>query len=691
MEEMRGNILDPGAAEFYPASQFALAQPQIYYTYPSPPPPPALPVYPQAAPAEYVSPAWVAGDGAATRAVVLSMVPRHVGEAAVRLEMEKFGGVRAVEMGSLAADGIVTVHFFDLRSAQTALTEIREQHVRQQSLLGQQYGVLAGNWAEPGGPGGAGMVVIHPMGWRGLIAGQVVWAQFAARAFDDPNHGSLVVFNLDPSVSSLALREIFQPFGAVKEVKEMASRPHHRVVEFFDTRDASRALSELNGKEILGRRLVLEFFRPGGQTRRSDALLFSNNSFQSFNTTTTTTTAAAAINTSIYSSSNYSKRSSGHQNYPLPPRLLRTTRWVQGSGGGAPQASSSSSPGGGGGEGVVLLKRTSTAGSSSTARNSNGGNGGSGSGRRNKAGSSGHQSSSPSSSSKQQSSSRKGWKSHHGKNGGGEARFLFKEAGEAEEESASSCGDSRTTVMIRNIPNKYSQKLLLNMLDNHCIHCNEKIGEEGEEDEPYSAYDFVYLPIDFNNKCNVGYGFVNLTSPEAAYRLYKAFHKQPWEVFNSRKICQVTYARLQGLEALKEHFKNSKFACDNDEYMPVIFSPPRDGRQLTEPVPIGGRGPVALTKRIVDRMRRASEQLAASEAAAAVAPPPSDGGGASSTTTSTHAPSDNAEHDEEEEEEEEEEEDADVGGGGGGDEEGGGDETGSRLSEALLSLSYSQV
>ncbi|RRT34009.1 hypothetical protein B296_00055731 [Ensete ventricosum] len=45
--------------------------------------------------------------------------------------------------------------------------------------------------------------------------------------------------------------------------------------------------------------------------------------------------------------------------------------------------------------------------------------------------------------------------------------------------------------------------------------------------------------------CNVGYGFVNLTSPEAAFRLYKAFHQQPWEVFNSRKICQVTYARLQ--------------------------------------------------------------------------------------------------------------------------------------------------
>lgn len=41
-----------------------------------------------------------------------------------------------------------------------------------------------------------------------------------------------------------------------------------------------------------------------------------------------------------------------------------------------------------------------------------------------------------------------------------------------------------------------SQKLLLNMLDNHCILCNEKIVEENRE-EPFSSYDFVYLPIDF--------------------------------------------------------------------------------------------------------------------------------------------------------------------------------------------------
>ena len=43
------------------------------------------------------------------------------------------------------------------------------------------------------------------------------------------------------------------------------------------------------------------------------------------------------------------------------------------------------------------------------------------------------------------------------------------------------------------------------------------------------------------------------------------------------------------MQALKEHFKNSKFPCEAEEYLPVVFSPPRDGRHLTDPNPIVGR------------------------------------------------------------------------------------------------------
>ena len=48
----------------------------------------------------------------------------------------------------------------------------------------------------------------------------------------------------------------------------------------------------------------------------------------------------------------------------------------------------------------------------------------------------------------------------------------------------------------------------------------------------------------------------------------------------------------KGVDALKEHFKNSRFPCEAEEYMPVVFEPPRDGRRLTEATPIVGRSTV---------------------------------------------------------------------------------------------------
>lgn len=115
---------------------------------------------------------------------------------------------------------------------------------------------------------------------------------------------------------------------------------------------------------------------------------------------------------------------------------------------------------------------------------------------------------------------------------------------------------ARTTVMIRNVPNKYTQAAMLEVL--------HKAGFAG-------AFDFFYLPIDFRNRCGLGYAFVNMTSPAAAARLYRAFHTHRWEEYNSKKVCEVTYARVQGRDALVEHFRAAKFPSDDAEYQPLVY------------------------------------------------------------------------------------------------------------------------
>jgi len=133
------------------------------------------------------------------------------------------------------------------------------------------------------------------------------------------------------------------------------------------------------------------------------------------------------------------------------------------------------------------------------------------------------------------------------------------------------CQDTRTTLMIRNIPNKYNQKMLLAAVD----------------EKHKGIYDFFYLPIDFKNKCNVGYAFVNLTDPQFIIAFYQDFNHKKWEKFNSEKVCEITYARIQGKNSLVSHFQNSSLMSEDKKCRPIIFHSegPNIGEQ--EPFPVG--------------------------------------------------------------------------------------------------------
>lgn len=119
--------------------------------------------------------------------------------------------------------------------------------------------------------------------------------------------------------------------------------------------------------------------------------------------------------------------------------------------------------------------------------------------------------------------------------------------------------DKRTTCMIKNIPNKYTQSMLTDMLDEH---------HKGQ-------YDFVYLRMDFKNKCNVGYAFVNFIDFKVIPSFFKKINGKGWMKYKSNKIAELTYASIQGIDNLIKKFKKSTVMCEQQEYRPKVYY--RDG------------------------------------------------------------------------------------------------------------------
>ena len=95
--------------------------------------------------------------------------------------------------------------------------------------------------------------------------------------------------------------------------------------------------------------------------------------------------------------------------------------------------------------------------------------------------------------------------------------------------------------MVRNIPNKYDQIALLREINTNHM----------------GKYDFLYLPIDFENKANVGYAFINFIHPLFIIEFYKEYLSRKWSKFNSNKKCDLKYARIQGIDLLENHFRSS--------------------------------------------------------------------------------------------------------------------------------------
>eukprot|EP00160_Parvularia_atlantis_P016871 Unigene5560_Nuclearia_a/m.16996 Unigene5560_Nuclearia_a/g.16996 ORF Unigene5560_Nuclearia_a/g.16996 Unigene5560_Nuclearia_a/m.16996 type:complete len:211 (+) Unigene5560_Nuclearia_a:273-905(+) len=121
--------------------------------------------------------------------------------------------------------------------------------------------------------------------------------------------------------------------------------------------------------------------------------------------------------------------------------------------------------------------------------------------------------------------------------------------------------EQRTTVMIRNVPNRVAPVQLREFLDSYIR----------------DGYDLMYLPMDFQRGNNFGYCFVNLVHPRVVVPLIDYMMGKRWPSTPSRKVCHINYARIQGRQALCEHFmlETKLMEIANPDWRPVILGSPR--------------------------------------------------------------------------------------------------------------------
>lgn len=116
-----------------------------------------------------------------------------------------------------------------------------------------------------------------------------------------------------------------------------------------------------------------------------------------------------------------------------------------------------------------------------------------------------------------------------------------------------------TTLMVRNIPNKYSQRMVLGVI--------HKYGFKG-------TFDFLYVPSDFATRVNVGYCFVNFISPKYAQDFARVFHRMHLNGFKSKKLVQISLGTTQGFDANIKKFEDSTLCSEfvAPEFHPLIFN-----------------------------------------------------------------------------------------------------------------------
>ncbi|XP_076902467.1 protein MEI2-like 2 [Bidens hawaiensis] len=525
-----------------------------------------------------------------SRTLFVRNINSNVEDSELRTLFEQYGDIRTLYT-ACKHRGFVMISYYDIRAARTAMRALQNKPLRRRKL-DIHYSIPKDNPSDK-----------------------------------DINQGTLVIFNLDPSVSSDDLVHIFGAYGEVKEIRVTPYKRHHKFIEYYDIRAADAALRALNRSEIAGKRIKLEHSRPGG-SRRNQMLQLSHEFDQD-----DTRSFRLQVDPSIANSPPgvWPQFSSPIEHSPLQsltnspvfaslspnglPGLVSTlhTQPARISPIGKDHTVSGFSTPGSTASGIETLSGPEflwgspnkpshgfpTTAQSPTMVHPFAGQPGPFLGSSHQLH---HVGSAPSGypfdqhfmsppnfggflnpggsmivigngspsfgnisprighvflgtehylrlGSLNLDAPRNRWVDHNANQLDNMTQFQLDLGKIINGE------DNRTTLMIKNIPNKYTSKMLLAVINER--HCG--------------TYDFLYLPIDFKNKCNVGYAFINMISPMHIIQFYQEFNGKRWEKFNSEKVASLAYARIQGKAALIAHFQNSSLMNEDVKCRPLLF------------------------------------------------------------------------------------------------------------------------
>lgn len=141
-------------------------------------------------------------------------------------------------------------------------------------------------------------------------------------------------------------------------------------------------------------------------------------------------------------------------------------------------------------------------------------------------------------------------------------------------EKSSAKDDSRTTLMLKNLPSCFTRDSLIATLESKCL---------------AGHYDFLYLPIDFLSGAALGYAFVNFNSNESARLAVDALGGfAAWKELlgsASTKVLEVVWSEPhQGMDMMVDRYRNSRVMHGSvpDCYRPMML---KDGARVDFPRP----------------------------------------------------------------------------------------------------------